>query len=425
MFTGLMLIVCSLLGQPPQPTNEDLKLEVRRLIEELDSDELARRDAAEQALIEKGPAVLDLLPADNRRLSAEVRQRLARIRNKLQQLAVAATLQPALITLRADGLPLFKILDALKQQSGNTLVDYRAQFGQPVSDPKLKVNFDKEPFWQALDQVLDQAGLTVYPYSDQAGLNLVNRSADELPRVKSACYSGPFRFEPVLLLAQRKLLSSQPGSLRLVIEAAWEPRLKPIMLFMRLANTEAVDDLGQPLTVQSAAAEMEVPIETLKSAVELSLPFALPPRQAREIARIKGKLTAIIPGKIEEFRFGDLLKAKNVEKRIAGVTVTLEQVRHAHEVLEVYVQVRFDEPGDALASHRGWIWRNQAYLEVPGEKPIAYDSLETTEQTKNQFGARYIFPVEKPTADVNFVYKTPTAILQAEVEYEFHHLKLP
>jgi hypothetical protein len=26
---------------------------------------------------------------------------------------------------------------------------------------------------------------------------------------------------------------------------------------------------------------------------------------------------------------------------------------------------------------------------------------------------------------VNFVYKTPTAILQAEVEYEFHHLKLP
>jgi hypothetical protein len=425
MFTGLMLIAWSLAGDPSRAASDDLKQEIRRLVRQLDSDELAQRNAAEEALIQKGPAALELLPATTDRASAEVRERLARVRQKLQQAAVESSAKPSLVTLDADAMPLSKVLAALEEQSGNKIVDYRERFGQPASDPALKVHFDKTPFWQALDQVLDQANLTVYPYADEPGLNIVGRALGQTLRVQNAVYAGPFRFEPTRLDARRDLSDPKASILRLTIEAAWEPRLKPISLAQRLADVQAVDDRSGRLKVESEEAEIEVPVEGLKSAVELALPFALPPREAKEIARVKGKITATIPGYVEEFRFDDLLKAKNVEKRLAGVTVTLEQVRRNNEAWEVLVRARFDEPGDALASHRGWIFRNEAYLEGPDGKPIAYDTMETTLQTKNEVGVSYIFVLDKPPANLKFIYKTPSAIIGAGVEYELRDLKLP
>ena len=97
-----------------------------------------------------------------------------------------------------------RVLASLQEQSGNKIIDYRAQFGQPADDPELKIQFNKTPFWQALDQVLDQARLTVYPYGDEPGLNVVGRSLGQLLRAQNAVYSGPFRFEPMRLVAQRE-----------------------------------------------------------------------------------------------------------------------------------------------------------------------------------------------------------------------------
>ncbi len=165
-------------------------------------------------------------------------------------------------------MPLSKILAALAEQSGNKIVDYREQFGQPASDPALKVHFDKTPFWQALDQVLDQANLTVYPFGDEPGLNIVGRGVGQTLRAQNAVYAGPFRFEPIRLDAQRDLRDPKASILRLTVEAAWEPRLKPISLVQRLADVEAVDDRSKPLKVESEEAEIEVPVEGLKSAVE-------------------------------------------------------------------------------------------------------------------------------------------------------------
>src|SRR3972149_3169916 len=248
MFTGMLLTAWILIGQPAETANDQLKQEVDRLVHQLDSPQLAQRNAAEAALIQKGAAVLDLLPADDQRLSAEVQERLKRIRQKLQQLAVASALKPALITLSGENLPLSKILAALEEQSSNKIVDYRQQFGQPTTDPPLKVNFDNTPFWQGLDQVLDQAERRGYHYADQPGLNLVGRPESEwgLHHPQNAVYSGPFRFEPIRLVVQNDLRDPKASSLRLSVEAAWEPRLKPICLLYRPADAPAVDDRGQP-----------------------------------------------------------------------------------------------------------------------------------------------------------------------------------
>ena len=133
----------------------------------------------------------------------------------------------------------------------------------------------------------------------------------------------------------------------------------------------------------------------------------------------------MILGKIETFRFSDLAAAKNSRQRIAGVTVTLRQVRKNDAAWEVQTLVQFDDAGDALASHRQWIFGNQAFLEGPDGEQIAYDSYETTEQGKNEVGIAYQFRTAKPLNQYSFVYETPGTIINRTFEYELKNIKLP
>jgi PAS domain-containing protein len=161
------------------------------------------------------------------------------------------------------------------------------------------------------------------------------------------------------------------------------------------------------------------------SAVTLEIPFELPSRDVKSIARLKSKLTALLPGKVETFRFGDLEEANQVEKRIAGVTVVLEQVRKNRAVWEIRLAVRFDEAGDALESHRTWIYDNEIYLEAADGESTEWATFETTRQTEDEVGAAYYFAVDGPLTGYTLVYKTPALILSKEIEYEIGGIDLP
>jgi len=424
MLASLLLAGCAILGQADAAQNDDLRLNVRRLVRQLDAMQLAQREAAEQELLKLGPKVLELLPQPGQRTSAEVRQRLGRIRQKLQLVAAESAAQSSLITLSGEAIPLSKVLAALEDQSGNKIVDFRERFGQPITDPPLKVDFNKTPFWEALDHVLDRAELKIYAYGEEKAISVVNRAEGEITRTVGANYGGPFRVEPVRIVAKREFRHGDAQSLHLTLSVEWEPRLQPISLKQKMADLEAIDENGDPLTVADGLAQLEVPAAGVSS-VELVLPLELPSRNVKEIARLKGKLTAMLPGQLQTFRFTDLTTAKNVEQRSAGVIVTLEQVRKNLAVWEVRLRVRFDEAGEALESHRGWIFNNEAYLEGPDGKPIPYDSFETTRQTRDEVGVAYLFVLEEPPAKHKFVYKTPGVIVAAGFEYEVKGVKLP
>ena len=114
-----VLLLCSLLaGQIAASGGEDLKAEVRRLVRQLDAPQLAQREAAEAELLRRGPAVLDLLPPADDRTSAEVQQRLGRIRQQLQQAAADAVAKASTITLHADAMPLSEILRGVPRAVG-------------------------------------------------------------------------------------------------------------------------------------------------------------------------------------------------------------------------------------------------------------------------------------------------------------------
>jgi hypothetical protein len=440
---GLALFLGSILsGQAAATPDDTMRAEVGRLVPQLDATQLERRESAESELLRLGPAALPAIPVDSDRLSAEVRQRLGRIRQRLQQEAAEGSTGTSTITLNADDMPLSKILRSIRRQSGNTIVDDRKKFGQPVSDPHLTVHLDRTPFWLALDRVLDMAGLTVYLYGDGGSLSLIAAEKQGLDHARNACYSGPFRFEPVSVVARRNLREPVRSSLVVTLETAWEPRLQIIDLVLPMAEVRAVDGHGQALTVADPAAQPEIPVNRNTMAVKLDVPLQLPSRETQIIGRLDGKIVATIPGKIETFRFGHLLDAKDVVQRIAEVTVTVEGVRllkskttdspHPNPLpkgegttYEIRVKIRFDHAGDALASHRQWIFDNKAFLETADGKTIAYESYETTAHSKNEIGLAYQFATDLPMDSLTFVYQTPGTIVTKAVGYQLKDIELP
>jgi hypothetical protein len=421
MFTSLLVLGWVLAAPAPAADNPDLRVEVRKLVRQLDAAQLAQRDAAEEKLLGMGPRVLELLPEPSAAASEEVKQRLGRIRQKLQLSAAKDALQPSTVTLSAQAMPLSKVLAAIQAQTQNP-IELRLDSD---GDPALNVALDKTPFWQALDGVLDQAKRTVYPFGQSRAIQVVPRDVRQLPRVGRASYSGPFRIEPVRVAASRDLRNPAGQSLLVTVEVAWEPRLKLIGLKQRMADMAAVDDRGDPLPADDKEAEVEAMVRSDSAAQAFDLPLALPPRSVKEIASLKGTLLAMVPGKIETFRFGDLLKAKNVQQRIAGATVTLEQVRKNNDLWELRMRVGFDEAGDALESHRNWILENEAWLEDADGKPILHDSMGIIGRSKNEAGMTYVYSLKDPPANLTFVYKTPGTIVTTRFPYELKDIRLP
>ena len=413
------VVLCALLLAT---ADDALRLSVRRLVGQLDAPVLAQREEAEKKLIEMGPAVLDLLPAINERTPAEIQQRIGRIRQKVERAAGEDAGRASLVTLKADSMPLSKVLTALADQSGNQIVDYRKEFGHVVTDPPVTVDLAKAPFWQAFDTVLDQSGMAVYPYGGQ--IRVIGRMQGQVPRAAAASYAGPFRLEPIEMLAQRDLRLPANRSLRVMVEIAWEPRLKPIFFRQRMADVAVIDDHGARVELQNPMADRELPITPGKSSAILELNLVSPSRSVAKISSLRGKMQALLPGRIETFRFDDPAAAKNVARRIGAVTVTLEQARKDGDAWEVRVLVRFDQPGQALETHRGWIHLNEVYVEGPDGKMVRDFSTEMTRQEENQFGLAYRFTgLSGPPRAL--VYKAPSTLLNTEFDYEFKDLSLP
>ena len=425
MLASIVLMGAALLGQAEEPDKADLALEVRRLVRRLDSRELAGREAAEQKLIELGIEVLDHLPGSDDRVSAEVAQRVQRIRQKLQRAMAERAAQESRITLKGDEMLLSEVLAAVEKQTGNKVVDLRARFGPPGEDPKLAVDFDDAPFWSTVDKILDQAELSLYAYGEEKALNIIPRPQKQLPRFGRACYSGPFRFEPIRLEAVRDLRNPMGETLSLWLEVSWEPRIAPISLQFPLDRIRAADEDGNPLPVDAKQAKLEVPGDSETMATELRIPFELPSRDVKKIARLEGTLKTLVQGKVESFRFEDLPEAKNIEKRTAGVTVTLQQVRKNRDVWEFRLLIHFDETSGALASHRNWLFENEALLVTPDGEEIAYHAYDTRLQTENELGIAYLFGLDDPLTDYTFIYRTTGLIISTEFDFEISDVELP
>jgi len=59
---------------------------------------------------------------------------------------VEASTKPAFVTLQGE-MTLSQAMAAIEKQTGNKLVDHRAEMQQDTPDPKITLALDKVPFW--------------------------------------------------------------------------------------------------------------------------------------------------------------------------------------------------------------------------------------------------------------------------------------
>lgn len=406
---------------------KDLPATVQALVKKLDSSAIADRESAEKELIELGSQVLPLLPAVSSRTPAEVKNRLTRIRAALLQTAVESSTKTSFITL-SGSMPFSKAIAEIGKQSGNSFIDYREQFNQEQPDPTIDVAIENKPFWEAVDIVLDKAGLTIYNYDEEASaIAYTARGEGAVDRVGRATYSGIFRIEPIRVQATRDLRNPASRTLRLTLDISWEPRVRPIVLEQPLAEVSAVDEEGNAIEVDGSEGNPEVSVEGSNAAVEMEYLLKLPPRSVSQVKSLKGKLTAVVLGRIEAFEFDNLDKTKAAEQQRGGVTVTVDSCRKNDEIYDVQMRVRFDKAANALESHRGWIYNNECYLASADGTRIENAGLEATLVDTNEVGLSYKFDLgdAKSAAGLKFVYKTPAAILKIPVEFELPEFDLP
>ncbi len=401
----------------------DLAAHVRRLVAELDAPELTRRQNAEAELVNLGPRVLDLLPAEVDPGNAEAAQRLARVRRKLEQAQAGLGLPASRVSLQGR-MSLSKVLKSIEQQTGNAFATSRMRDGDETLHRELDVDFRQTPFWLALDSVLGKTGLEVYPFGEQGRIEVRVPGSPADWSARHVVYAGPLRIELLGLQAHRDFRSGA-GSLKLDIEAAWEPRLAPISLTQRMSEVEGIDDRGRRLAADSTAAELEVPVSRGPIATRFTLPLALPPRDARVLRELRGALGILAPGPAGTFRFGALADLKPRAQRVGAVTVALEGAAKLGKTLEVRLAVRFDEAHGALASHRTWIFSNPVHLETRDQKRIEPESINPTRQTAHEVGIALFFPIDRGLDEYTLVYQTPTSILASSLGYQFRDVPLP
>lgn len=405
---------------------------IQRLIGQLGGDDSAQQDAAVKELLElagaSSPAMdrfLTALPKETKDMPAGMRERVERVRKQVESRAKKAATLPTTITLSAKDMPLSEVLAAIEKQTGNRLTDNREKNGEAGVDVSMiSIDLKNERFWPAVDQILDKAQLRVNSEGGDDALAIVNRDAQESPRHGRAMYEGPFRLDVTDVQAERSLRRPEQKSLKLQLEVAWEPRLRPIALSHPTADLWATTDTGRTLITSFPEVRMDVEVANGTQVAEMTLPFDLPERGAKSLTVLHGKLQVLVPSRIVKFRFDDVAKAAGKTQNAGGVQISVDDVRKNNAVWEVHMRFAFDEEGDALQLHRSWVFQNPSYLLDKNDQQVDNGGLETTRQTKTEVGVAYVFDV--PTLDgMTWVYETPAAIVELPVEYEIKDIELP
>lgn len=418
-------------AQEPAPADQ-----IKTLVEQLDAATAAERDAAEKQLVElalkdksaaAAEAFVNLLPKPNDEMPQEVQVRLGRIASEIRSKLSKQSIEATSLTLDVTDAPLKDVLAEIAKQTGNSMADYREQFGQETAEKKVTYKGEKQPFWAAVDKILDDVQMSPSNFSGEEKLALIDRDAGVLRRSGRAIYAGPFRIEATGSSSQRGIRVPEQSGLSVDLEISWEPRLKPIALSLLAADLKVVCDDGREAPVVGGEEVFNVEVTPGSHAVDVVASIQLPARTAKNLATMEGRMTALVPGRFAELKFENLTSLKDSTQRAGEVSVTVERVAQNQALWEVHVRLAVASEEDSLDVHGGWVFQNQAYLvDKQGEK-LENAGFETTMQTEDEIGLAYFYelPEGEEIDGYSWIYRTPAGIVAVPVEFKLEEVPLP
>jgi len=209
------------------------------------------------------------------------------------------------------------------------------------------------------------------------------------------------------------------------MEVSWEPRLSPIVISQPASNIEITGDDGQPIVTASPQAQLDVEVTPGSHSADLVIPIQLPPRSVKKIDKLKGEMSALVPGRTVEFMFDDLKAAKGVEQVKGGVKVVVDRTQQNHGLWEVHMRLQVLSEEAGLESHRNWVFQNITFMVDNDGQEIDHAGMETTMQAEKEIGLAYFFELPDDISTYTWVYRTPAAVVRVPVKYELRDLPLP
>jgi hypothetical protein len=409
-----------------------LKDRVLQLVERLDADKVEARDTATASLIKLGPKVLPLLPDPATVTSAERKERLGRIRAALAEKQAELNTGASKVTVTGKGIRLSEALQQLQKQTGNAITDLREQLGTEVTNPALDLDLHDKPFFEALDQIARLAEVTTNFATGDGSIGIMAAAsmapAPGMPASKAkplVLYSGPFRIELQQVSLSRDFQAGTAlANVRL--EAAWEPRLRPMLLKLKADEMKIVDDRKKDVKPQVAAESDEVVLRPENPSAELNLNLEAPERDAKKIASLVVKAEVTIPAGIRTFKFPSLAQ-KDVTVKQGDVSLTLEDTEIDEQVWKVNVTLVYPGEGPAFESYRQGLFNNRVWLQrADGSRFEHNGGFNNTGSDGGKLGFEYLF-VDAPgkPADYQLFYETPSKVITIPLEFEFKDVILP
>lgn len=410
-----------------------LKDRVSQLIERLDAEKVEARDTAMTSLIKLGPKIIPLLPESGSIKSTERKDRLEKIRAALKEKQNELNTGASKVTLIGKGVRLSEALQQLQKQTGNALTDLREQLGADVTNPALDLDIRDKTFFEALDEIARKAEVSfTFATGDgsigiMAGTAMNQQTATPAPPKPKPLlvYSGPFRIELQQVSLSRDFQTGTAlANVRL--EAAWEPRLRPMLLKLNAEEMKITDDHKKPVKPQVAAQSDEVVIRPENPAAEINLNLEAPERDAKKLASFFIKSEVTIPAGIKTFKFPSLAQ-KDVTVKQGDVSLTLEDTEIDEQVWKVNVTLVYPGEGPAFESYRQGLFNNRIWLQrADGSRFEHNGGFNSTGSDGGKLGFEYLFvDVPGKLTDYQLIYETPSKVITIPLEFEFKDITLP
>ncbi len=394
---------------------------VRKLLRSLESNQLQDRDAAEQDLVELGPAVLAFLPEISANTSGEMKVRLQRIRQQLQRADTETYFKASTLTLSGK-MPLSEALASIEQQTGNKI---EVEGADAFDGLEIEFMEQDSSFWTVMDKIMTQAKLRVNNYTTSDGLSLAAGAQEYREKSAEPFVTGPFRIEVTSVQSTLTFNSRLDGQLDLSLQVTWEPRLKPVFMQIPMNTISATIDDENVLASVNPQSTPEVPLNTGGASTQIDLQLARPKRSVTKLSKLNGEFMIAVPSEKHKYIFKKFGNGARQSEKFGDVSVTLEGARRNGSVYEMRLLVEFGNAQGALDSFRGWILSNEAYLLDPKERRLENVGLQTYAVTPNAVGIAYLFQINGNPDDFQLIYESPGLITRETVKFELRDIELP
>jgi hypothetical protein len=157
VFAVVALGMCLAYAEETKPVKTDAA-QLERLVGQLGSDRFEEREAAFEALDKLGPLALDSLRVALKSPNHETRKRACELVQRIEKrLETAELTQPKLVHLVYNDTPVTEAVQDMARKTGFTIQIEGDQ--TKLNGRKLTLDTGEVPFWQAVDQFCEKAGL--------------------------------------------------------------------------------------------------------------------------------------------------------------------------------------------------------------------------------------------------------------------------